>query len=168
MCIRDRPTPGPGCSFDTQLLFGGNPYDVVPGAKPSSIDEVTAGISYDVGYDIVLSASYIYRGLSNVLEDFSTDGGSTYFIGTPGLAPDAATLQAATDEAARLNAIAMSPSATQADQDAAAKAQTRLDAFSGIGNYPRPTRNYHAMVLSASKRPVSYTHLDVYKRQSYW
>ncbi len=149
---RPLPTPGPGCSFDTQLLFGGNPYDVVPGAKPSSIDEVTAGLSYDVGYDIVLSASYIYRGLSNVLEDFSTDGGATYFIGTPGLAPDAATLQAATDEAARLNAIAMAPSATQADQDAAAKAQTRLDALSGIGNYPRATRNYHAMVLSVSKR----------------
>lgn len=146
------PIAGPACAFDTDLVFGGVPTEAIPGTKPSSIDEVTAGISYDVGLDIVLSASYTYRGLTNVIEDLSLDNGSTYFIGTPGLGVDPDVLQSATAEATRLKNIADQPGATQEEQDAAAKAQAKVDAYAGIGNYPKATRDYHAFTLAASKR----------------
>lgn len=149
---RGIPVAGPGCNFDTELVFGGIPTEAIPGARPSSIDEVTAGISYDVGLDIVLSASYTYRGLSNVIEDLSLDNGNSYFVGTPGLGVDPAVLQSATDEANRLRQIAEQPGATQEAQDAAAKAQAKADAYAGIGNFPKATRDYHAFTVAASKR----------------
>lgn len=149
---RPLPVPGPGCSFDTEVLFGGSPTEVVPGAKASAIDEVTAGVMYDVGYDLVIGASYIYRSLSNVLEDFSVDQGSTYFIGTPGLPVADSVLQSAAEEAARLKEVAERPGASAAEQEAAAKAQTRLDSYRVLATYPRPQREYHALVLTASKR----------------
>lgn len=149
---RPLPVSDPGCTFDTQLLLGGNLTEIVPGASPSAVDEVTAGLTLDVGYDLVLGASYIYRRLSNTLEDFSVDQGSTYFIGTPGVSVSEDVLQAAAEEAARLKEIADRPGSSAAEQEAASRAQHRVDAYNGIASYPQARREYHALVLTASKR----------------
>ena len=64
---------------------GGRYGNVMPGLKGMYMDELVAGISYDVGWDLVLSASYLYRGLGNIVEDMSIDGGNNYIIANPGV-----------------------------------------------------------------------------------
>lgn len=149
---RPLPVSGPSCTFDTQFLLGGSLTEIVPGAKPSAVDEVTAGLTLDVGYDLVLGASYLYRRLSNTLEDFSVDQGSTYFLGTPGVPVAADVLAAATQDATRLKELADRPGSSAEEKEAASKAQRRVDAYNGIANYPQARREYNALLLTASKR----------------
>ena len=51
-------------------------------------EEVVAGIQYDVGYDLVLGASYIHRDLGRIIEDMSPNAGSDFLIANPGETPD--------------------------------------------------------------------------------
>lgn len=55
-----------------------------PGLKPQSIREITAGMEYEVGGDLVLGTRGVYRAMINVIEDGSFDDGDTYFIFNPG------------------------------------------------------------------------------------
>jgi hypothetical protein len=54
------------------------------GLKPSSINEYTGGIEYEVKNGFVLGGRYVYRSYRNVIEDGSFDDGTTYFIFNPG------------------------------------------------------------------------------------
>ncbi len=127
---------------------GGRYGNVMPGLAGMYMDEIVAGISYDVGWDLVLSASYIYRGLGNIVEDMSLDGGTNYFIANPGITPDPARLDALQQEVDRLRADT-SPTGLEN----LARAQARLDAYRSIETqYPKPQRKYQGIVLTAQKR----------------
>ena len=60
-----------------------------PGLKPQSVDEVTAGVEFEVKRDFAIGFRGIYRNMGNVVEDGSFDDGDTYFIFNPGRRGDA-------------------------------------------------------------------------------
>ena len=66
----------------TNLGSHATPAD--PGLKPQSIREITAGMEYEVGGDLVLGTRGVYRAMINVIEDGSFDDGENYFIFNPG------------------------------------------------------------------------------------
>lgn len=147
-----RPVPviSPECQVQTLFVAGGNQYTTLTGTKAPTVDEVVAGVQYEVGWDIVLGASYIYRNLANVIEDLSVDG-AHYFLGNPG-AYDPKVQQQLTDDAARLQAAAEQPGADATTIQAAADAQLQRDTYKAYSLFPKAERTYHAAVLTASKR----------------
>ena len=60
------------------------PTPVDPSLKSPATDEVVAGGEYEVLPNARLGASYTYRNLVRTVEDMSTNGGFTYFLGNPG------------------------------------------------------------------------------------
>jgi len=143
---------GPGtCNLNDLTIGnqnGGRYGNVMPGLQGMYMDEIVAGISYDVGWDLVLSASYIYRGLGNIVEDMSVDGGTNYIIANPGATPSPARIAEMEAEVARLR----TDTSTQG-QAALTNAQSRLDAYRSLNTqYPRPRREYQGIVLTAQKR----------------
>ena len=60
------------------------PTPVDPNIKSPSVDEVVAGAEYEVLPNARLGLSYTYRNLVRTVEDMSTNGGNTYFLGNPG------------------------------------------------------------------------------------
>ncbi|MBI4820495.1 MAG: carboxypeptidase regulatory-like domain-containing protein [Deltaproteobacteria bacterium] len=146
------------CPYDEVTrddVFGGESTPVSPGLKGQYSDEITAGLELDVGWDMVLGASFVHRNLGRVIEDISPDGGNHYFIANPGdeVDPDAvADLQA---EIARLNAQISG----LVEEDAIAlKTEERdeklrtLQLYQGISAFAKPERFYNAAVLTARKR----------------
>jgi hypothetical protein len=144
------PQLGTSCDLSQRFLAGGVPYETIAGLRAPTVDEVVAGIQYEVGLDFVLGISYIHRSLTNPIEDLSING-QQYFLGNPGSA-DAGVLQQLNDDVTRLSNQAMQPGADQATMDALAKAQTRLDTYKSFSLFPPAVRSYDALVLTASKR----------------
>ncbi|MBD0373843.1 MAG: TonB-dependent receptor, partial [Pyrinomonadaceae bacterium] len=64
--------------------FGAATTPVDPDLKPQTVNEVTAGIEYEIAKDLALSARGIYRAQGSVIEDGSFDNGTTYFLFNPG------------------------------------------------------------------------------------
>jgi hypothetical protein len=60
------------------------PTPVDPNIKSPSTDEVVAGGEYEILANARIGASYTYRNLVRTVEDMSTTGGNTYFLGNPG------------------------------------------------------------------------------------
>jgi hypothetical protein len=133
------------CDFGTiqnQKILGGQFAPVAPNLKGQYSEEVVAGIQYDVGFDIVLGASYIHRNLGRVIEDVSPDGAQTYLITNPGEGVDEGVVR---DLQRQIDAAA----------DPAEKAvlQQKLQLYEQINTgFPKPTRTYNALVLTATKR----------------
>jgi hypothetical protein len=141
--------PGAPCPINnpTDLLSSGSFGNVVPGLKGQYVDEVVAGINYDIGWDMVLGVGYIYRNLGNIIEDMSVDGGSHFIIGNPGTKPDAGQIAVLEADVNRLKA---NPSATAADLE---RAEARLTGYKALAYlFPRARRTYNALVVSANKR----------------
>jgi hypothetical protein len=127
---------------------GGRYGNVVPGLQGMYMDELVAGLSYDIGWDLVLSASYIYRGLGRIVEDMSLDGGTNYIIANPGVIPDPARLAELQADVDRLRS-----DTSRIGQETLARAQARLDGYRSISTqYPKPRREYQGLVLTAQKR----------------
>jgi len=127
---------------------GGRYGNVVPGLRGMYMDELVAGLSYDIGWDLVLSASYIYRGLGRIVEDMSLDGGTNYIIANPGVTPDPAQLAELQADVDRLRS-----DTSRMGQETLARAQARLDGYRSISTqYPKPRREYQGLVLTAQKR----------------
>ncbi|HKS30636.1 MAG TPA: TonB-dependent receptor [Pyrinomonadaceae bacterium] len=64
--------------------FGAHATPIDFDLKPQSVNEVTAGIEYELVKDLALSARGIYRAQGSVIEDGSFDNGTNYFIFNPG------------------------------------------------------------------------------------
>src|SRR5262249_34622375 len=60
------------------------PTPVDPDIKSPSTDEIVAGAEYEVLPNARLGASYTHRNLVRTVEDMSTTGGATFFLGNPG------------------------------------------------------------------------------------
>jgi outer membrane receptor protein involved in Fe transport len=55
-----------------------------PDLKPQSVNELTAGVEYEVFKNLAVSARGIYRAQGSVIEDGSFDNGQNYFLFNPG------------------------------------------------------------------------------------
>ncbi|HEY0320725.1 MAG TPA: TonB-dependent receptor [Pyrinomonadaceae bacterium] len=64
--------------------FGAAATPIDPDLKPQTVNELTAGIEYEIVKDLALSARGIYRSQGSVIEDGSFDNGTTYFLFNPG------------------------------------------------------------------------------------
>ncbi|MBL9007700.1 MAG: TonB-dependent receptor [Myxococcales bacterium] len=154
----NRPVPVPErtlsdpCSLIEPRLSGGEYGPVAPGLKGQFIDEVVAGVQYDIGWDVVLGAFYTYRWLGTVVEDLSVDGGNNYFIGNPGVAPDAGIVKQLEEEAASAAQAAMAKPTDPTLQQAATFARDRLNVYKAMVLFPTPKRDYHAVTITANKR----------------
>jgi outer membrane receptor protein involved in Fe transport len=64
--------------------FGATSTPIDPDLKPQSVNELTAGIEYEIVKDLAVSARGIYRAQGSVIEDGSFDNGTNYFLFNPG------------------------------------------------------------------------------------
>jgi hypothetical protein len=105
------------------------------------MDELLVGVEYELLEELRLGLSYQHRSLGRVIEDMSTDGGRSYFIGNPGEFP-------AEEEQALVSQIeARSPG-----DPARQQLINRLEAFRQIRRFDSPRRQYDAIQLTAKKR----------------
>lgn len=137
--------PTPMC--DDAALFdyiplGSGQTEVAPGIGQQYLDELILGGEYEVIPDLKVGAAYIYRDLGRVIEDISTDGGTTYVIANPG--------EADFDEIASMRAQADALEAT--DPAAAKLMRWRADLFAAAATFDDPKRSYHGVQLTANRR----------------
>jgi hypothetical protein len=114
---------------------------VMPNTSAQYLDEFVFGVEYEVLEDLRVGLSYQNRRLGNVIEDLSTDGASTYFIGNPGTF-DAG---AEADLLKQIGSFGM-------DDPRRDQLITRLNAFRATRRFDDPQRVYNAFQLTASKR----------------
>ncbi|HEX9101055.1 MAG TPA: hypothetical protein VF997_02570, partial [Polyangia bacterium] len=140
--IYDLSTCKPVTMVANAAINGGAYSTVAPGLKGMYSEEVVAGVQYDVGYDLVLGASYIHRDLGRIVEDMSPNAGSDYIIANPGDAPDGGVIKDLQNQIA----------ATSDPMKKAALVK-ELGLYQQINvGFPKPKRNYDALVLTATKR----------------
>ncbi len=132
----------PQTSITNAGISGGTYSSVSPGLKGQYSEEVVAGIQYDVGFDMVLGASYIHRDLGRIIEDMSPNAGSDFIIANPGTAPDPGVIKDLQSQIA---------STTDPMKKAALTKELGLYQQINVG-FPKPVRNYDALVLTATKR----------------
>jgi hypothetical protein len=143
------PSLSSGCPDAAPSTFDEVPYDVytlggttlvVPETGPQYLDELTVGVEYEVLEDLRLGLSYQNRRLGRVIEDLSSDGGHSYFIGNPG----------EFDEASEQDLISQIEMASDPALREALIHQ--LETFQGIRQFDKPRRDYNAIQLTAAKR----------------
>jgi len=114
---------------------------VVPGTGAQSLDEIVVGAEYEVLEDLRLGLSYQNRRLNQVVEDVSTDGGTTFYFANPGSF-------SASEENALLEQIQMAGPTTELGQALIG----RLQDYRQIRQFDKPTRTYNAVQVTAAKR----------------
>jgi hypothetical protein len=134
-------------------IGGGLNGVVSPSLKGQYSEEVVAGIQYDVGLDMVLGATYIHRDLGRIIEDVSPDGGNTYIVANPGDGVDSAEVKKLQN---KINALPSDPKGcTETGGPGCPRStlQNQLAEYKNLGSgFPKPKRNYDALVLTATKR----------------
>lgn len=138
--------------FDGTTVGGRYPL-IAPGLQGGYINELVLGINYEVGFDVVLGASYLHRDLGSVIEDVSPDGGATLLFANPGVPTDPGQIQALEQEVALLRRLQSAPGAGLNTQQRYLDAISRLEGYRSIGSlYSKPRRDYDALILTASKK----------------
>ncbi len=120
--------------------FGGGDQLVTAGLGAQYLDEIVVGGEYEVLPDLKLGASYIRRDLGRVIEDVSTDGGTTYIIANPGDVDEGAVAELREQAMAADNA------------PDAAFLNYKADAFDGVSAFDKPKRTYNALQITAERR----------------
>jgi hypothetical protein len=123
-----------------QKLLGASGVLIAPGIKPQYLDEIVAGVEYEVIEDLKLGLSFQNRVLGRVIEDVSTDGANTYLIANPG--------EWSSAEERRLEALIESTDIPGIKE----RLQNELDLFRGIRIFDRPRRDYNAVQLTTRWR----------------
>jgi len=137
---------GSGCVASTaqaglaENLIGASGVYVEPGIQAQYMDEVIAGMEYEILDDLKLGVSYQNRRLGRVIEDFSTDGAQTYIIGNPG--------EFSTEEEKALQArIDRTDDPVQKG-----RLQNQLKLFEGSRIFDKPRRDYNALQFTLTRR----------------
>jgi hypothetical protein len=135
---------GPSCvaagQAPTETVVGGTGILVAPGTKGQFMDEIAAGVEYEVLEDLKVGISVQRRWLGRVLEDVSPDGTNTYVLANPG--------EWDSDEEDKLvEQINNTPAGEERDQ-----LEHLLDVYRDIRKFDTPTRTYDALTLTAAKR----------------
>jgi outer membrane receptor protein involved in Fe transport len=122
------------------INLGGGESLVAASLSAQYLDEMVAGAEYEVLPDLKIGAAYIRRDLGRVIEDVSTDGGSTYIIANPGDVDEEAVAD-------------LREQAMEADSEPEANfLNYKADAFEGVGTFDKPKRTYNALQVTAERR----------------
>jgi len=114
---------------------------VVPGTGAQSLDELVVGAEYEVLEDLRLGVSYQNRRMNQVIEDVSTDGGTTYYFSNPGTF-------SASEEQSMLEQIQMAGPTS----DLGLALIGRLQDYRAIRQFDKPIRDYNAVQVTVAKR----------------
>jgi Carboxypeptidase regulatory-like domain/TonB dependent receptor len=139
--------PGDGAQIvgagDPSILTPDGTTLIMPGIKAQYMDEIAAGVEYELLEDLRLGLSYQNRRLGRAMEDMSTDGATTYFIGNPG----------EFDEGAEQDLEdAIAEAEMNGDTEIQEALEKRLSLFQAVRTFDKPTRDYHAVTATAVKR----------------
>jgi hypothetical protein len=121
-------------------LFGVNGSLTAPGLKGQFIDEVVAGVEYEMFDDFKLGLSIQDRRFGRVIEDISVDGADTYVVSNPGewSTKDEREFEQRIDRTS--------------DPDEKARLQKQLEMFRGIRIFDRPRRDYTALQMTMTRK----------------
>ena len=125
------------------MYLGGGDQLSDPNLKAQYLDEVVAGVEYEVLPDLKIGANYVRRELGRVIEDISTDGGNTYVIANPG--------DVSRSGVADLRRQAREARASGNDARASFL-DFSAEPFENSSLFDRPNREYNALVIKADKR----------------
>ena len=123
-----------------EQLFGSSGVLIAPDLRAQYLDEIVAGVEYQLARDTKLGLTYQHRRLGRVIEDLSTDGAQTYVISNPG--------EWSEDAERALEAQI----ARTADDATRARLERDLRLYRGIRRFDRPSRSYDALELSLTRR----------------
>src|SRR5262249_49448675 len=130
----------PDVQADQQKLIGASGVLIAPGIKPQYLDEVVAGVEYEVIEDLKVGISYQNRRLGRVIEDVSTDGANTYIIANPG--------EWSSEQESKLEDQIMRTD----DPVLKGRLQSQLKMFQGIRIFDKPRRDYNALQFTLTRR----------------
>jgi outer membrane receptor protein involved in Fe transport len=135
---------GEGClegkTATSERMIGASGVLIAPGIKPQYMDEIIGGFEYELLDDLKIGVSYQNRRMGRVIEDVSTDGADTYIIANPG--------EWADEERRRLERQIEQTT----DVDEQNRLRNQLALFNGINTFDRPSRDYHALVFTLTRR----------------
>ena len=123
-----------------QEMSGVNGSLTAPGLKGQYLDEVVAGVEYELVDDLKLGISYQNRRFGRVIEDVSTDNAQTYVVSNPG--------EWSADEERKFQ----DKIDAEDDPEAKARLERQMRAFRGIRIFDKPSRDYDALQLTVSRR----------------
>jgi outer membrane receptor protein involved in Fe transport len=129
-------------TFLGQSLSGSGDTQVASGLNAQYLDEIVLGSEYEVLPDLKVGASYIRRDLGRVIEDVSTDGGTTYIVANPGEADNGAIADMRAEAAGLM----------ESDPLRAAFLNYTADRFETVTVFDTPKRTYNAIQLTAERR----------------
>jgi hypothetical protein len=121
-------------------LFGVYGSIVAPGVKGQYLDELIAGVEYEIVDDLKLGVAVQDRRFGRVIEDISTDGANTYVLSNPGewSSEEEEKFQRKIDQ--------------ETDPAVRARLMRQLEMFRGIRNFDRPRRDYTALQFTMTRR----------------
>jgi Carboxypeptidase regulatory-like domain/TonB dependent receptor/TonB-dependent Receptor Plug Domain len=122
-----------------EQLIGASGVLVAPGIRSQYMDEIIAGVEYELLDDLKLGVAFQNRRLGRVIEDVSTDGADTYIIANPGS-------WSAAEEKKLMERI------ENADQPLKQRLEKQLELYRGIRIFDQPRRDYNALQLTLSRR----------------
>jgi hypothetical protein len=134
-CLSD-----PDAHANQEQLVGASGVLIAGGIRPQYMDELVAGLEYEILDGVKLGASYQNRVLGRVIEDVSTDGANTFLIANPGEWP-------VLEENKLRDRIARTDDAV-----ARQRLENQLALFQGIRMFDKPRRDYHALQLAVTRR----------------
>jgi hypothetical protein len=133
-------------------LYRGGTTAVAPGTKAQYMDEAILGAEYEIAEDLRIGLAYKNRRLGRILEDLSSDGGDSYFIGNPGHFTQA-----------EENALIKKIEALDEGDPERGRLQANLEQFRGLRDFETPRREYNALEFTLTKRVSK----DFYVQGSY-
>jgi hypothetical protein len=132
----------------TSFTLGETPEFVTPGLEGQFTQELILGAEYEFVPDLKFGINYIHRTLPTVIEDVSTDGGTSYLITNP-----SRDFSGEADKL-RTKAAQLMMSGNEQDRALADAYNLRANNMDFIGTFDKPVRDYDALQLTATQRPT--------------
>jgi outer membrane receptor protein involved in Fe transport len=130
----------PAAMATQEKMLGASGVLIAPGIKPQYLDEIVAGVEYELMDDLKVGLSFQNRVLGRVIEDVSTDGANTYLIANPG--------EWSSAEERRLEELIASTDSVSLKD----RLENELRLFRGIRIFDKPRRDYNALQLTVRQR----------------
>lgn len=125
---------------DEDSVMGGQDSIVAPGLKGQYSDEFVLSADYEPFSSWIFGIAGVYRSLGRVIEDMSTDGGTTYMFGNPGTF-DVNSLDGIRDQANHTS-----------DPVERARLEKTMATLARINEFPKPVRDIWQLQFRLDKK----------------